>query len=57
MKDEILHNFKIFFSNNSIKTEHDFSRINWCFYVLTSLKENNPVTRLADADYKDLDDG
>lgn len=48
MKDEILHNFK---------TEHDFSRINWCFYVLTSLKENNPVTRLADADYKDLDDG
>lgn len=32
-------------------------QIEWCFYALTSLKENNPVIRLADADYKDLDYG
>lgn len=57
MNNEILHNLKIFFPNNSIKNEHDLSRTNWCFYALTSQKENNPVTRLADSDYKDLDDG
>lgn len=48
---------KYFFPNNSIKTEHDFSRTNWCFYALTNQKENNSVTLLADADYNDFDDG
>lgn len=48
---------KYFFLNNLIKIEYDFRRINWCFYVLISFKENNFVIRLVDVDYKDLDDG